>query len=115
MSKEFQRRKATTNEQVSVPPDGFYVCGCGSCLWILVKNGDCVCSACNRAQARIKVSELAPVDTRWYGGEVNQDAVNTLAKLKRAADEKDEAPIDLLETLKQLMSKPDETNGAPNG
>lgn len=63
-NEEFLRRKATKNEQVSVPPDGFYVCGCGASLWILVKNGDCVCAGCNRAQARIKVRELAPVDYR---------------------------------------------------
>lgn len=38
-----------------------YVCGCGNFLWILLKNGDCVCGQCLRAQARIIVNELAPV------------------------------------------------------
>ena len=39
-----------------------YVCGCGGVLWILAKNGDCICADCRRAQARIIVNELAPVE-----------------------------------------------------
>jgi hypothetical protein len=38
-----------------------YVCGCGCEYWLLLKNGDCVCGVCRRAQARIIVKELAPV------------------------------------------------------
>jgi hypothetical protein len=38
-----------------------YVCGCGNNTWILLTNGDCVCSACLRAQVRIMVNEIAPV------------------------------------------------------
>ena len=38
-----------------------YVCGCGNDRWLLVTNGDCVCDSCLRAQARIIVTELAPV------------------------------------------------------
>jgi hypothetical protein len=38
-----------------------YICGCGGELWILAINGDCICSTCLCAQARIIVNELAPV------------------------------------------------------
>ena len=38
-----------------------YICGCGGYLWILARNGDCICNDCRRAQARIIVNELAPV------------------------------------------------------
>lgn len=45
-----------------------YICGCGGVHWFLLKNGDCVCSLCLRAQARIIVNELAPVKKLGFPG-----------------------------------------------
>jgi hypothetical protein len=64
----FAERLATKNETVDLIKAGYYVCGCGGELWILTKSGDCVCASCMRAQARIIVSELAPVKQQGKSG-----------------------------------------------
>lgn len=50
-----------------------YICGCGNFYWLLLKNGDCVCNSCLRAQARIIVNELAPVTNRQTETGVSKD------------------------------------------
>lgn len=49
----------------------YYICGCGSEVWILATNGDCICARCLRAQARIIVNELAPVASAKKTGDVS--------------------------------------------
>lgn len=61
----FEERKRIKGQRFKIGQH--YVCGCGGDLWILCKNGDCVCACCRRAQARIIVNELAPVTRRAEG------------------------------------------------
>lgn len=55
----FAERQKIYNERATMGEH--YVCGCGFDAWFLLKNGDCVCVQCLRAQSRIIVNELAPV------------------------------------------------------
>lgn len=57
----FAERQKVKGQEAKI--GNHYVCGCGGELWILATNGDCICSTCLRAQARIIVNELAPVGT----------------------------------------------------
>lgn len=59
-------RVETYEERMAMPKQraqigSHFVCGCGDELWILLKNGDCVCANCMHSQARIIVNELKPV------------------------------------------------------
>lgn len=47
----FEERMKNPPKQERIGP--VYVCGCGSDLWLLCKNGDCVCSQCLCAQAAL--------------------------------------------------------------
>jgi hypothetical protein len=59
----FEERMKVKGEEQTATEAQMYRCGCGSHLWFLLNNGDCVCAQCQRAQARIIVSELAPVSS----------------------------------------------------
>jgi hypothetical protein len=56
-----ERQRIRGQKQKATPEQLYYTCGCGSQLWFLLRNGDCVCANCKQAQARIIVNELAPV------------------------------------------------------
>lgn len=58
----FAERKKIKGQSGAIGP--LYTCGCGCDTWLLCKNGDCVCSQCLNAQARIIVNELAPVKVK---------------------------------------------------
>jgi len=60
----FEERQRIRGQEQSVTPAQLYTCGCGSQLWFLLRNGDCVCAGCKQAQARIIVNELAPVKSK---------------------------------------------------
>jgi hypothetical protein len=62
----FEARKRIKNQRFEIGQH--YVCGCGCEYWLLLKNGDCVCANCRRAQARIMVKELAAVTRRARAG-----------------------------------------------
>lgn len=58
----FAERKKIKGQRAKIGKH--YICGCGGDRWLLLDNGDCVCDSCMCAQARIIVSELAPVANR---------------------------------------------------
>jgi sulfur transfer protein SufE len=67
----FEEREKIKDQRFEI--GDHYVCGCGSHLWILATNGDCICAKCLRSQARIIVNELAPVTKRAEGKESKHD------------------------------------------